>query len=102
MQIDKDALVGGMTGTVVSLSGAAISVGDIYIWINIVLGVVGFVITLATTVVIPLIKWGKKAKEDGKISAEEIQELSDLLEATGKSVEDIKKSLEEKDDDKIA
>ncbi len=102
MQIDKDALVGGMTGTVVSLSGAAISVGDIYIWINIVLGVVGFLITLATTVVIPLIKWAKKSNADGKISAEEIQELSDLLESTGKSVEDIRKSLEEKDDDKAS
>lgn len=102
MQIDKDALVGGMTGTVVSLSGAAISVGDIYIWINIVLGVVGFIITLATTVVIPLIKWAKRSSADGKISAEEIQELSDLLESTGKSVEDIRKTLEDKDDDKIA
>lgn len=102
MHIDKDALVGGMTGTVVSLSGAAISVGDIYIWINIVLGVVGFLITLATTVVIPLIKWAKKSNADGKISAEEIQELSDLLESTGKSVEDIRKSLEEKDDDKAS
>lgn len=59
--------------------------------ISIVCTVLGLFITIISCVVIPLIKWWKKSKEDGKISADEIIEGAETLQ---KGTEEIKKSLE--------
>ena len=41
--------------------------------------IVGLLITIVCSIVIPFIKWWKKAKADGKITEEEVDELMDEL-----------------------
>lgn len=41
--------------------------------------VVGLLITITTSVIIPFIKWWKKAKEDGKIDNEEAKEGKNIF-----------------------
>lgn len=42
--------------------------------------IVGLLITITCSIVIPFIKWWRKAKEDGKIDEDEIKEGLDILE----------------------
>ena len=41
--------------------------------------IVGLLITITSSVLIPLIKWWKKAKEDGKIDEEEAKEGKNIF-----------------------
>ena len=70
--------VGGLTGVCVSALG--ISADELYSWVGIICSIVGLLITIATTVVIPFIKKLKRAKEDdGKIDADEMKDALDEL-----------------------
>lgn len=96
MTIDKDALIGGLTGSVVSASGACISVNEVGMLINIIVAVLGALITLTTSVIIPLIQWRKNAKKDGKVDDEELKQLGELIKQSGKTIEQVAKELKEK------
>ena len=65
--------VGGVVGSCVSFMGASINSDELSTIISIICAVVGLVWTIVITGVIPFIKWLKKAKQDGKITAEEIK-----------------------------
>lgn len=93
--IDKDALVGGITGTAVSIAGC-MDMQTTYYWVNLILGIIGAVITLVTAVIIPLWKWWKKSKEDNNISAEELDELQRLIKEGGITLEEAIKKIQEK------
>lgn len=84
--IDKDALIGGITGSAISFSGLAIA--DIDHIVNIVTGTLGFIVTLVGVIIIPMIKWYKKAKEDGKITADEVVEGLETLSDGAKELKD--------------
>lgn len=86
MKIDSEALVGGTFGSLVSLSGMTMQEAN-YI-VNIICAVVGMLITIITAVIIPVVKWYRKAKEDGKITADEIQEGAETLANGLEEVED--------------
>ena len=81
--------VGGVVGSCVSFMGASINADEISTIISIVCAVVGLLWTIVITGVIPFIKWLKKAKQDGKIAAEEIDELQEI---TKKVTEEVSKS----------
>lgn len=70
--------VGGIVGSCVSFMGASINADEISTIISIVCAVVGLLWTIVITGIIPFIKWLKKAKQDGKITAEEIDELQEI------------------------
>ena len=70
--------VGGIVGSCVSFMGASINADEISTIISIVCAVVGLLWTIVITDIIPFIKWLKKAKQDGKITAEEIDELQEI------------------------
>ena len=69
--------------------GASINADEISTIISIVCAVVGLLWTIVITGVIPFIKWLKKAKQDGKITAEEIDELQEI---TKNVTEEVSKS----------
>lgn len=60
--------------------------------------IIGLLITIISSIVIPLIKWWKNAKADGKITEDEIQEGVDIIQ---NGIDELKdKSKEDKEDKK--
>ena len=53
--------------------------------------IAGLLITIIGSIIIPFIKWWKKAKADGKITEDEIDELGHIV---GDGVNDIKEHLD--------
>ena len=54
---------------------------------------VGLLITIVTSIVIPLIKWWKKAKADGKITEDELNEGIDIVQSGVENLKDKKSQL---------
>lgn len=77
------SFIGGVSGSAVSFLGLSLEDADHIV--GIVCGVVGLIITIVSTVIVPLLRRIKKAKADGKIT---LDEVSDIIENT---TEDIKK-----------
>ena len=77
------SFIGGVSGSAVSFLGLSLEDADHIV--GIVCGVVGLIITVVSTVILPLLRRIKKAKADGKIT---LDEVSDIIEST---TEDIKK-----------
>ena len=77
------SFIGGVSGSAVSFLGLSLEDADHII--GIICGVVGLIITIISTVIVPLLRRIKKAKADGKIT---LDEVSDIIEST---TEDIKK-----------
>lgn len=59
--------------------------------------VIGLLITIASSIVIPLIKWWKNAKADGKISKDELNEGANIIE---NGINDLKGKIEDKEEKK--
>lgn len=93
-------IFGSIVGNVLSLCGVVLSeqtLENIEHVMSIVCMVIGIAITIITAVIVPLIKWWKKAKEDGKITKDELQEGIDIAKGGIDSVKDvINKDKEEK------
>ena len=77
------SFIGGVSGSAVSFLGLSLEDADHIV--GIVCGVVGLIITVVSTVILPLLRRIKKAKADGKIT---LDEVTDIIEST---TEDIKK-----------
>lgn len=77
------SFIGGVSGSAVSFLGLSLEDADHIV--GIVCGVVGLIITIISTVIVPLLRRIKKAKVDGKIT---LDEVADIIENT---TEDIKK-----------
>lgn len=60
--------------------------------------IVGLLITIVCSIVIPLIKWWKKAKADGKITEDEIKEGVEIIENGINELKD--KTKEDKEEKK--
>lgn len=73
-----EKMAGGLTGVCVSALGIT-NVDELYSWVGIICSVIGLLITIATTVIIPFIKKLHKAKEDGKITPDEMKDALDDL-----------------------
>lgn len=85
----------GLTGTAVSAAGAGLSVTEIQAIVSIVVTVLGFIISVFVPLCIKLYQKIKKAKEDGKIDKEELDDIvetgKEIVDETKKVVDDIKK-----------
>lgn len=77
------SFIGGISGSAVSFLGLSLEEADHIV--GIICGVVGLLITIVSTVIVPLLRRIKKAKADGKIT---LDEITDIIEST---TEDIKK-----------
>ena len=83
----------GIIGTVISATGAGLSVTDVQAIVSIVVTVLGFIISVIIPLVIKLVKQIKKAKKDGKIDKEEIHEISstvkEIVEESSKFIDEV-------------
>ena len=77
----------GLIGTGMSSVGAIVDVNQVLSIISTIITIVGGIITL---IVIPLITWWKKAKEDGQITKEEIDEATQIIKDGTEGLKDKK------------
>ena len=92
--VNSKGLVGGTVGTM--LSALSINVDDLHSIESItaiVCTVLGLLITIVTSVVIPLCRWYAESKKDGKISADEVVEGAQTLKD---GLQDVQNKLENK------
>lgn len=92
MMENEKGFIGGLAGSVVSFSGLSIS--DLDHWVSIVCGVLGLIITLIFTVIVPAVK---SAKEKGSDGGEEIT-AEEKLGILRKILLFLKKSLKKKEE----
>lgn len=93
MKPDYTALTGGITGALVSLAGMNLETAEH--WVNIGCAIVGILIAIITGLIIPLLKWLKEAKKDGKITVDEIEQA---VEITKDGLTEIEKNIKENND----
>lgn len=74
--LDAAEIAGGIVGTSVAALGTATQTNEILQTISLILTILGAIVSL---IVIPLINWYRKAKEDKKITKEEIKEAVDIV-----------------------
>lgn len=77
--INRETTAGGVIGTILSGIGAGLSLEQVQQIISIISTCIGAIIVLVSGIVIPLVKWYKKAKADGKITKEEIEEGKEII-----------------------
>ena len=80
MMINVKSLFGGVCGSALSFMAMSMSTSEVADIVSIVTGVLGLLITLIAVIIIPVIRWYAKAKKDGKIDIDEINELADTLQ----------------------
>lgn len=85
----------GTFGSVFSLSGLTMTSEEVANIVSIICAVLGALWTITFTGIIPLIKWLKKAKEDGKITKEELDEAKQIIKDTTEQVNSIKEERKE-------
>lgn len=73
---NSDKLLGALIGNAVTTAGWLQDMENI---VSIVCCIAGLLITIVTCVIVPLWKKIAKAKEDGKITPDELQEITDTL-----------------------
>lgn len=88
----KNELLTGSVGTAISAVGTATQTNEMLQTISLVITIIGGLITF---IIVPLINWYTKAKQDGKIDKDEIKQASDII-IDGS--EKIKESIEDKKD----
>ena len=92
--VNHESLVGGTVGTM--LSALSINVDDLHSIesvVAIICTVLGLLITIITSIVVPLCRWYAESKKDGKISADEVVEGAQTLKD---GLQDIQNKLENK------
>lgn len=93
VNVNQESLVGGTVGTMIS--ALAINVDNlrsIESIVAIVCTSLGLLITIITSLIIPLCKWYARSKKDGKISADEVV---DGVETLKDGLQNLKDNLEE-------
>lgn len=81
----------GLVGTAISAMGMVVSTEQLDHIISIICSVAGVIIVIATSVIIPLVSCYKKAKADGKITKEEVEEAKDIV---SKGVGEVKDAID--------
>ena len=83
--MNNETYIGGAIGTALSAVGTATQTNDILQTISLVITIIGGLITF---IIVPLVNWHRKAKEDGKIDKEEIGEAIDIVADGSKKITD--------------
>ena len=94
------SFIGSIVGNIFSVFGVVLSseqLESVESITSIVCMILGILITIISAFVIPLIKWWKKAKKDGKIDEEEINEGLGIIKD---GIEQIKDKTEDKEEKK--
>ena len=95
-----DELTCGIGGTVLSAVGAGMSVTEPQAIISIIVTVSGFIISVLIPLIIKLVKKIKKAREDGVVTKEELDDIvetgKEITNETGSLIKQIKEESDKK------
>lgn len=69
-----------LVGEGAAVVGTATQTNQYLQTISLIITIIGGILTIIATCIIPMIKWFKKAKEDGKIDNEELKEGKNLFQ----------------------
>ena len=98
--LPDDKMMMGIIGTVVSAAGAGLSVNELQAIISIIVTIAGFIISVLIPLIIKLVKKIKAAKEDGKITKEEADDIAstvkEIVDESSKVVEEVSHKEKEK------
>ena len=97
MSINKDILSVGIVGSGISATGSAISMELIDRILSISCSAIGLIIAIVMGIIIPLIRWYKNAKADGKITKDELEEGKEILQNGIESVKNAQDKKEKED-----
>ena len=84
-------LITGTIGTCLSAVGTGTQTNEVLQTISLIITIIGGIITF---IVVPILSWYKKAKEDDKIDKDEIKDMVDIV-STG--VDKIKEDIKDKE-----
>ena len=91
-------LVAGLFGTGSCAVGTALQTNEVLQTISLIITILGGIVTL---IVLPLLNWYYKAKQDGKITPDEIKEgVETLQEGLDKLDDNLKKGNKENENKK--
>ena len=96
----QENIICGVVGGLLGLTGTSLSVNEIQAIVSMVCTILGFLIMVLIPRIIALVNKIKKAKEDGKITNEEVQDIlsdgKEIVDETNQFVEGITKKGEDK------
>ena len=100
MFLPDDRIMYGAAGTVISAVGAGMSVTELQAIVSIIVTVAGFVISVLIPLIIKLVKKIKAAKADGKITKEEVDDITstvkEIVDESSKVIEEVSQKEKEK------
>lgn len=95
----KDEIITCLTGESVAIVGTATQTNEILQKISLIITIIGGVLTIIASCVIPLIKWFKKAKKDGKIDKDEVEEGKGLFKKLIEAIKNFFSNIKNKKGD---
>lgn len=94
----KNEMLVGSVGTIMGVAGTASQTNELLQTISLIITIIGGVITF---IVVPLLTWYNKAKADGKITKDEINEGIDIATNGVKTLDDKLKGKDKEDNGEI-
>lgn len=93
----KKEIITCIAGESVAVVGTATQTNDTLQTISLIITIVGGVLTIIASCVMPLIRWYKKSKEDGEIDEEEIKEGEGLIKKLVKAIKNFFNKIKNKE-----
>ena len=97
----EDKLMCGLVGTAVSAAGTGLAISEVQAVISIVITVLGFIISVVVPFIMKLIHKIKEAKKDGKLSKEELHDITstvkEIVDESSKVIEEVSDKKSEGD-----
>ena len=81
----KQELIGGTIGTAMGIVGTAMQTQEVLQIISLIATIIGAIITY---IVMPLLLWHKRAKQDGKIDTDELKEGAKIIADVTQKIND--------------
>ena len=91
----NERMIYGIVGTAVSATGASLSATELQAIVSIIITILGFVISVLIPLGIKFVKWLRKAKADGKIDDQELDELGQIVNEGKEGLTQLQKDLGE-------
>ena len=71
----KKEMIGAICGNIMSVVGTATQTSEVLQIVSLIISIIGGLITIS----MPFVAWFIRARKDGKIDKEELEELNDLI-----------------------
>ena len=100
--MNEDRIAVGLFGTMLSATGASLSVNEVQAIVSIVVTVLGFIISVILPLIFKLAKKIREAKKDGKVTIEEIEDITEtgkeIIDETAKFIDEQNNSKKDKEE----